>query len=216
MQTEWISTAENNRHLIVYFAGWGTSPDLVKNWQIPPGHDVLLVWDYRTLDLNFDFSRYSQRHLVAWSMGVWAAEQSVADLAFATAVAINGTPHLSDDELGIPTAIFQGTLADFNPLTRSKFERRMCGNRDFLQQYQAVSLRSTEEIATELNAVNAHLPLSKPPVIAWRKAIIGEQDQIFPSANQQRYWQQTDCQIEQLTAPHFLFPLLNGWDRLCR
>ena len=229
MQTEWISTGDNNR-LILYFAGWGTSPELVKNWQIPTGYDLLLCWDYRTFQLdsaqlNFDFSRYQHYHLVAWSMGVWAAEQCaeysfLQNVVLETSVAINGTPLLIDDEQGIPNAIFKGTLDGFNDLTRTKFERRMCGNRALLQQYQTFATRPTAEIKQELTAVNAAVLHSKTlssriSAIKWQKAIVGTQDLIFPTANQLHYWQQSSAQIEQIAAPHFLFPLLNGWSELC-
>ena len=224
MQTEWISTGDNSR-LIIYFAGWGTSPQLVKQWQIPAGYDLLLCWDYRTFQLDsaqldFDFSRYQHYHLVAWSMGVWAAEQCanysfLQNTVFETSVAINGTPLLIDDQQGIPNAIFKGTLDGFNQQTRVKFERRMCGNRALLQHYQAFSTRPTVEIGAELAAVAAQFSHSKSPQICWQKAIVGTQDLIFPTANQLNYWQQSTAQIEQIAAPHFLFPLLNGWSELC-
>ncbi|MGR6981159.1 DUF452 family protein [Testudinibacter sp. P27/CKL/0425] len=215
MQTQWIISTEQNTRLMLYFAGWGTSPELVSNWQLPPDCDALLIWDYRDVKLEVNFSQYSDVHLVAWSMGVWAAEQRVADLPLASAWAINGTPHLRDDEYGIPTAIFDGTLQGFNALTRSKFERRMCGSRELLQQYQQITPRPTDEIAQELAAVAAHLPRAKAASIAWTGAIIGEQDQIFPTANQQRYWQQRACLIKTVAAPHFALPFFSGWEAFC-
>ncbi|MGV6989702.1 DUF452 family protein [Testudinibacter sp. P80/BLE/0925] len=215
MQTEWQISAENNPNLIVYFAGWGTSPELVKHWQIPSDTDLLLCWDYRDLTFNLDLSRYRTLHLVAWSMGVWAAEQTVAELPFASSVAINGTPCLIDDQHGIPHAIFQGTLDGFNELTRAKFERRMCGKRELLQQYQAIPARPTEEIAQELAAVYRTFPHAKPASIRWQKAIVGTQDQIFPTANQLKYWQQTACEIRQLAVPHFALPIFSDWADLC-
>ncbi|KAE9528463.1 DUF452 family protein [Testudinibacter aquarius] len=215
MQTEWLISAENNPNLILYFAGWGTSPQLVKHWQLPPDTDLLLCWDYRHLSLNADLSRYRTLHLVAWSMGVWAAEQTVADLPFATSVAINGTPCLIDDQVGIPQAIFEGTLDGFNDLTRTKFERRMCGKRELLQQYQAIAPRPTNEIAQELAAVYQVFAHAKPAAIHWQKAIVGMQDQIFPTANQLNYWRQTDCEVIQLALPHFALAAFNTWSELC-
>lgn len=216
MQIEWILGAPNNTQLIIYFAGWGTSPELVKAWEIPQGYDLLLIWDYRTLTLNVDVSQYSKLHLVAWSMGVWAAEQLVARLNFSSAVAINGTPVLVDDQQGIPEVIFQGTLNGFNEMTRSKFDRRMCGNHELLAQYHAVARRSTDEVSAELVAVAEQLASAKKPKIAWQKALISKQDHIFPTVNQQYYWQQQDnVAIVLLDGPHFVFPLLDGWMALC-
>ncbi|MDO5651578.1 MAG: DUF452 family protein [Moraxella sp.] len=216
MQTQHIRHNHDNSALIVYFAGWGTSPELVRHWQLPSDTDVLLCWDYRNLTLDFDFTRYQSLYLVAWSMGVWAAEQCVADLSFVRAVAINGTPLLIHDDLAIVQAVFEGTLHGFDEQTRTKFERRMCGNRELLHAYQASPLRPTAQIHQELMAVYQAMPQAKRPSIAWQKAIIGRQDKIFPSANQLEFWRQTGCQIVQLDVPHFALMAFDDWsDVLC-
>ncbi|MGR3807816.1 DUF452 family protein [Pasteurella testudinis] len=216
MKTELIAGAGNCR-LILYFAGWGTSPDLVRRWDIPDDYDLLLCWDYRTLQFEFDLSRYQQLHLVAWSMGVWAAEQCLpANISLQSSVAINGTPGLIDDQFGIPSAVFSGTLHNFDDSTRAKFDRRMCGSREVLRQYQAGTLRANDEIKAELSAVYQALATAKAPHIRWQKAIVGSQDRIFPSANQLAYWQRQGCRIEQIDAPHFCFAHFDNWIDICR
>lgn len=213
MQTQ-LYTQPNVTALIIYFAGWGTSPELVRHYPLPKNCDLLLCWDYRTLDFQFDFSSYSQIHLVAWSMGVWAAEQVLPDLPFANAVAINGTPLPMNDEFGIPDAIFKGTLEQLTPATHQKFTRRICGSGELLAQYQATPSPEFEQVYAELAAIYSQLPHSKPPHIRWQKAIIGSKDQIFPAKNQQAYWLQNSVKIYPVVAPHFLFPLFESWQAL--
>lgn len=64
--------------LVLYFNGWALSPIAVEHLGLPEGQDLLLLWDYRTDALDFDFSPYREIRLVAWSMGIWAADRFFA------------------------------------------------------------------------------------------------------------------------------------------
>ncbi len=97
-------------HLILYFAGWGMPPDAVNHLILPENHDLLICYDYQDLNLDFDFSAYRHIRLVAWSMGVWAAERALQGIRLKSATAVNGTGLPCDDNFGIPCAVFKGTL----------------------------------------------------------------------------------------------------------
>ena len=83
MQSRLLRGPDHPRtRLIVYCAGWGTDDAVIQHLQIPANTDVLVCWDYRDLSLDFAFQDYTECHLVAWSMGVWAAEAGLGRLAF--------------------------------------------------------------------------------------------------------------------------------------
>lgn len=225
MQYQWINANNNNTNksaLIIYFAGWGTSPHWVTQWYLPSGCDLLVCWDYRDIgkqSINVDFSRYQQITLVAWSLGVWAAEQILPrlELNYTKTIAINGTPHPIDDRHGIPEAIFAGTLQGLTPKTRQKFERRMCGDTQLFEYYQQHTVpRSFDEVYAELEAIYQNYSADYQPSIVWDKAIIGDRDHIFPTINQQNYWLlQSTCQVISSPIPHFPFYYYQNWASLC-
>ena len=54
--------------LIIFFAGWGCDENQFTN--LRDREDVLILYDYRDLDLDFDFSPYRQVDVLAYSAGV--------------------------------------------------------------------------------------------------------------------------------------------------
>ncbi|EIJ71066.1 DUF452 family protein [Pasteurella bettyae] len=212
MKTTFIN--QQGEHLILYFAGWGAPIELVSHLILPENHDLLICSDYRNLDFNVDLTHYQNMYLVAWSMGVWVAEQ-VIDFKLKSATAINGTSHPRHNQWGIPEVIFDGTLASLDADNYQKFVRRICGNRTNLQHYLAHPQRDFVEIKQELECLAKFLPSSKPSQFSWTKAIIGEQDRIFPVDNQLDFWQQKNVSIHLLEAPHYLFAQYQSWNELC-
>ena len=82
MQKHWLKRI-GAPDLIVVALGWASEPRLVQN--IPTeGHDVLVLYDYRTLEplAAADTAPYGQITLLAWSFGVWVAEQVCRDIPF--------------------------------------------------------------------------------------------------------------------------------------
>ena len=215
MQYQLISQNPPSRNLIVYFAGWGTPPSVVQHLAIPPAYDLLLCYDYRDFSLEFDFSRYENVRLVAWSMGVWVAERVMRQIPLLSATAMNGTGLPTHDDYGIPCAVFQGTLDTLDEINQGKFERRMCGDKQLLQQYQSLEGRhSMEEIHAELTALYDALSAEHQHTgLLWTKAIIGTQDRIFPAQNQRNYWHER-CEVSEMGGGHYLFPLLQTWEQL--
>ncbi|OBW95270.1 hypothetical protein QV08_03440 [Gallibacterium salpingitidis] len=203
--------------LIVYFAGWGTPPSVVQHLDNVNKYDVLICYDYQDLALEFDFSPYQNIYLVAWSMGVWVAEQVMQNVQLTKAIAINGTSYPRHDQFGIPEAIFDGTLTGLDQSNRHKFERRMCQSRTLLAEYQSLAdYREFDNIYQELSYLSqciCEIPPKKE--FHWDIAWIGSQDRIFPVENQQAYWQ-TRCQIQMIAAGHYLFPYLQNWQDLWR
>lgn len=199
-------------HLVVYFAGWGTPISAVSHLRLPEDHDLLICYDYQDLQLDFDFSTYDQIHLVAWSMGVWVANQVMSAIPLVSAVAINGTGLPCHDQFGIPCDIFEGTLAGLNEENRIKFERRMCGDKQTFAYYQSLpEQRDLQEIHAELTALYDMIKVKSSQSIQWTRAWIAEQDRIFPMTNQLAYWQSISVNTQLVKGAHYWFLSCSHW-----
>ena len=117
----------------------------------------MVCYDYRTLDFDASgLEEYREINLIGWSMGVWAASQTVPQLSspgtsgegihMANSIAINGTPYPIDQHMGIPPAIYHGTL---DGLTRG-----------FTAQIPPPHVRQTEQ--------PSKLSWKSPPAVRWK------------------------------------------------
>lgn len=211
-------------HLILFFNGWAMTPESVEHLARPEGCDLLVLWDYRdlSLPLDLDLSPYARIDLVAWSMGVWAADHVLGDLELPIrhAVAVCGTGYPMDDLLGIPEDIFRATLEGITEDNRLRFNRRMCGGKTLRHLFDALAQRSTQEIYNELESVllreskGDQRPLPKAKTAPWGRAIIGQGDRIVPPANQQRYWAGQGVLTELTDDAHYAFVRMTSWDEL--
>lgn len=218
------------RQLIIYFCGWGMTPATVSHLTLPDQCDLLALYDYRDLELSDDLAdlpwdSYEAVTIVAWSLGVWAAEQVVPHWSILPTkqrlIAVAGSPYPMHDQWGIPKQIFVGTLEGLTDENRQRFNRRMCGGKRYKQLYDILSERPTTELRDELQAVYDSLATpeaseSTPHTrLAWDLAIIGERDQIFPAKNLSTLWKAVD--VPTLLLPdgyHYLFDLWQSWSEL--
>lgn len=218
------------RQLIIYFCGWGMTPATVSHLTLPPQCDLLALYDYRILELSDDLAdlpwdSYEAVTIVAWSLGVWAAEQVVPHWSILPTkqrlIAVAGSPYPMHDQWGIPKQIFVGTLEGLTDENRQRFNRRMCGGKRYKQLYDILSERPTTELRDELQAVYDSLATpeaseSTPHTrLAWDLAIIGERDQIFSAKNLSTLWEAVN--VPTLLLPdgyHYLFDLWQSWSEL--
>lgn len=203
---------DGNGSVILFFAGWGM--DIRPFLRLrPDDRDVIIVYDYT--DLVFDrkiLDGYAKIYLVAWSMGVWAAQRVLGGIPLETAVAVNGTPYPVDDERGIPVAVFEGTLEHLSEDGIRRFNRRMCGTREILNSFMSDPVRRPVcSLKEELFRIGQQLDVPVQSV-SWTKAMICSEDRIFPEQNMKKYWQAVP-QI-YLKAPHYPFYLWNEWNEI--
>ncbi len=143
--------------------------------------DSLVIWDYTDLTTPLPLPTDKPIHLIAWSMGVWAATQVLADIPLASATAINGTPFPIDNTRGIPGAIFEGTLAGLNEAGLMRFRRRMCGGGEALKAFMAVAPeRTLEDLTTELATLGKNIRTLPTKAFRWTTAYGATEDRIFP------------------------------------
>lgn len=221
MKTQILHTG-TGRALLLFFCGWGTTPGAVAHLAPGPDTTVVACYDYTGLSGLPDCSGYAAVRIVAWSMGVWAAGRVLAQhaaLPVVSAVAVNGTPYPVSDTLGIPEAIFQGTLEGLSGETFTRFERRMCGSGTVWNRYRRTvpPERPVETLRDELAFIGAQCTeaaRTEPVWNGWTKAILSTADRIFPFANMYRYWSTRNCPVARIDAPHYPFDEWNTWKQL--
>ncbi len=192
MQLTWLTSGTSPR-LLLFFAGWGMDAQPFHNLRFN-GYDLAIIYDYTTPTLPDDtsFDSYQEICIVAWSFGVIGAAHFIhahPHLPVTLRIAVNGTHHQVHDTMGIPTAIFQGTLQALSPASLQKFYRRMCGSTDAFQQFKAhMPQRPIPDLADELRAIAA-MPHIDPALTHWDAIYISDHDMIIPTANQHQAWQ---------------------------
>lgn len=215
MKTTWLKK-EGAEELLLFFNGWGMDrriADYLLAESLFEGFDadILLCHDYRTLEHDAgdmrEASRYRRITIIAWSFGVWAAQQ-MALPPIESAIAINGTLHPVNAERGISPEVFQATLATWSEKSRIRFNRRMCGTNEVLSLFSGISPdRSVADQQEELARLQEHLLLQGSRGGAeWRydHAIIGGRDLVFPAEQQYRAWKGLP-QTVIADMPHFPF-----------
>lgn len=198
---------QGRKRLLLFFAGWGMDETPFLNIR-PTDKDWMICYDYRSPDFDTDaLQGYEEILLVAWSMGVWAATRTMAAhplLPVVRSTAVNGTPYPIDDEKGIATAIFEGTLRGLDETSLQKFHRRMCGSATAYREFQATApRRGTDELKEELSAIQRQYTAMPTPDYAWQRAIIGENDRIFLPQNQRQAWNGKAGRIEHTASAHY-------------
>ncbi|MCW5211732.1 DUF452 family protein [Desulfobulbus sp. TB] len=230
MKTCWLHQQER-QDCLLFFAGWGMHPEPF--YDIPAGAvDVLMVSDYRSLEctdlasLLQDLGQkipYTRFHLLAWSMGVWAAsmlsaQQIFSPLPLTTSIAIAGTCYPLHDRLGIPKQNFVNMVEQLSPARLQAFQRSMFADKQeadeadtFIRSFHRGG-RSVQELQEEL-AVLAQAATEQPeaPDIYTSKVVTGR-DRIFPARHQIRAWGRKQCRTVSL--PHFPFYHWPSWSAM--
>lgn len=220
---------KDNRNLILFFNGWAMTPESIEHLAIPDNYDLVVIWDYRDdiFPQNI-ISNYENIIIVAWSMGVWAANRFMSNnMALhknkvRQSISVCGTAYPMHDEYGIPKDIFEATLNGLNDSNREKFNRRMCGGKSLKKLFDTLKKRPTLEIKDELKRVHQISVSNNENKIyddiaghLWTKVWIAGDDRIIPKENQLRYWQnKCNCINILEKTSHFLFKDMNKWEDL--
>ncbi len=178
MKYKWLNK-ENNKKLIIFFNGWGMDECVVEHLE-PGDYDVIMLYDYNSLEFDFSFvQKYSEKYLIAWSMGVMCA--SNFDIEYNSSTAINGTLKPIDNSFGIPERIYDLTLNNLSPASSKKFIRNM-----FKEAVELPKInREFDNIKKELEALrmyNTNLNFK------YNRVIISNEDKIIPTKNQLAFW----------------------------
>ncbi|MDH3329054.1 MAG: DUF452 family protein [Desulfobulbaceae bacterium] len=214
MQICWL-TKQNRTSCILFFGGWGMDPNPFRD--IPVHfHDLLMVYDYsRPEQQNIAqlADSYEQLHLVAWSMGVWAAAFSMAGQVkrFTTATAINGTLSPIDDRYGIEPKALTNMIVSFSSQNLQNFYKSMFTSREEADRFLRNRPQRPEgDILNELIILKKNYDDHGTANNIFGRKIVGSRDRVFPARNQVRSWGRDQCSI--IRAPHFPFYGWSSWD----
>lgn len=210
MKTEVISRNPANIRLILIFSGWSTTPGFYKDL-FAEGWDIMVVYDYSEPNLEISqFQKYSTIFILAWSLGVAAAETVSHILPknkIAASFAVNGTCFPADDLFGIPEEIYDGTRDNLSVKNLRRFRMRM-GAREFADLTFMLDTEREEKQAIERlqNELTILRNGSQERAIKWNRAYIGTEDRIFPPSNQTAAWEKdaNKPQIIHLPEGHYI------------
>ncbi len=194
MKYKWLNR-DNNKKLIVFFNGWGMDESAVKHLE-PDDYDIIMFYDYNSIETDISMlNKYSEKYLVAWSMGVMCA--SLFNLNYNNTTAINGTLKPIDNNFGIPEKIYDLTLNGLTPVGAKKFIKNMFKentvnleiNRDFENIKNELAVLKTYKANTDFH---------------YNRVIISHYDKIIPAKNQTAFWG-IEPNLESGHCPFFLF-----------
>ncbi|MBR1600529.1 MAG: DUF452 family protein [Alphaproteobacteria bacterium] len=170
----------NSQDLIVFFSGWGCDENQFTN--LHDNKNVLILYDYQNLVLDFDFSRYANIYVIAYSAGVFVASITVDAIPnLRQKTAICGNPYLFDEILGLSAqiiSVFKNITLDNYLDFRKKY--MVYSENEYERYNQLQSLRTLESCNDELEALQKMYEQKKTQINPqFDKAIVAENDLIF-------------------------------------
>lgn len=192
MRIQEIISHTDGRPRILFFLGYAFRPDCLSHLNFD-GYDLTAVFDYNSLD--FDVKNFSPRKniLIAWSMGVWAANRVLKDFPLERAIAINGTPFGIDEAFGIPPETFKKSIDQFDFALFQKW----C----LLSDLKKANFEFPENPKAELETLYAAAGEPVKENVRWDKAIVSSKDLVFPPKASACF----GCPVKTINAPHFPF-----------
>lgn len=221
MKSYWINK-QNNKNLIVFFAGWSFDYHPFQYLDCE-NFDVLFIYDYNDLTIPQDLkelSKYENKNLITWSMGVFTAYQ-VKELFkdFNYKLAINGTTTPVDNEFGIPVKMFELTLKHAQKGLEGKFYQNVFLSENELEKYLTHPVqRSIENRVSELG--NLYGFIRSKIDTGYEKfydlAIVSDFDKIIPPKNQKASHKKNN--IPTITVPYGHNPYYNfkSWSEIIK
>ncbi len=177
---------KNSDRLLIFFTGWGC--DEYEFEHLQSDCDVLILYDYCDLSLDFDFSEYKKFNLLAFSAGVFVASVMKFDFKIDKRVAINGNPYLFDEKLGLSKKM-QNILYNITEETAEDFGRNYLVKTDKEWANFHPSRRTLESCKTEFECLKQIYEQNYQNIEdIYDTAFIGEDDRIFDVEIQKEFY----------------------------
>lgn len=177
---------KNSDRLLIFFTGWGC--DEYEFEHLKSDSDVLILYDYCDLSLDFDFSWYKKFNLLAFSAGVFVASVMKFDFKIDKRVAINGNPYLFDEKLGLSEKI-QNILYNITEETAEDFGRNYLVKTDFEWAGFHTSKRTLESCKAEFDSLKKIYEQKYQNIEdIYDTAFVGDDDRIFDVEIQKKYY----------------------------
>jgi len=204
----------HSEDLIVFFAGWGCDQNQFTN--LHDVKDILILYDYQDLSLDFDFSKYKHTDIIAYSAGVFVAcifAHRIKNIR--RKVAVCGNPYLFDETFGVS----ENTIRVFQTITLDNyldFRRKymVFSDAEYEKYNKLESLRTIESCENEFAALVKMYEENKDNKIRliFDKAIMAENDLIFNLEAQKAFYKDKLQVIKN--ARHHVFFRFNRFEDL--
>ena len=175
--------------LIVFFSGWGCDYNQFTN--LHDKKDILILYDYQDLTFDFDFSKYKNIYIIAYSAGVFVASVFSDFIPnVRQKIALCGNPYLFDENLGIS----EETIQVFKDITLDNYldfrKKYMVFSDDEYERYNKLeSLRTIESCENELKSLQRLYNEKKEQIKPlFDKAVAAENDLIFDLQAQKNFY----------------------------
>lgn len=199
----------NSDKLILFFCGWGMDENPFSI--LKSNCDILYVYDYTTPEFPyFDFSKYKNISLLAFSYGVYASAIAyLPDIRIEKSVAVNGTLIPVDDKYGVPLRQFELT-EKMDSQSVVKFRERLFGGEKAKEHFDIfeknLPQRSAQSCTEELIGMKKYVPTFPTPSKNFDKVYISKYDRCVPTRNQLNFWKNLkNSNIIELECGHFPF-----------
>lgn len=201
---------KNSEKLLIFFTGWGCDESEFEH--LKANSDVLLLYDYSNLSLDFDFSKYKNIDLIAFSAGVFVASIMNFDFKINNKIAISGNPFLFDEKLGLSGEI-QDILYNITEKNADDFARNYLVKTDEEWKYFHHSKRTIESCREEFDKLKEFYLINKQNIKdIYDYAIMGEEDPIFNVSAQKEFYKNRLNIIKN--ARHNLFFRINKYEQI--
>ncbi len=208
--------------LLIFFGGFYTDYNCFEEFDTKTS-DILFINDYSNLDFEelryFDFSPYSEINLIAYSYGVWAANEAYKARALPEinkSVAISGTYYPVHEKYGINPKVFNIMLNALSMDTMAKFRENMSSGGAGGEIKQAE--RTLENLREELiNIKKYSIMQNEADEFEFETYVMTKNDKIFPCRAQENFfnlrdWKNTHSVI--LNTGHFPFFEFQNFDNI--
>ena len=204
---------KNSSDLIVFFAGWGCDYNQFVN--LHDKIDILILYDYQNLELDFDFRKYHNIYIIAYSAGIFVsclASDKIPNVR--KKIALCGNPYLFDNILGINAQKLE-ILKNINLDNYLEFRRNymVYSDEEYKKYNELQSLRSIESCANELTYLqklyNEYKDTIEPK---FDKAYAAENDLLFNVDAQKDFYKDKLNIIKD--ARHHIFFRFNSFEEM--
>ena len=184
MKKHLIST--NSDNLLIFFSGWGCDEHEFEH--LSSNSDVLILYDYTDIELDFDFEKYKEFNLMAFSAGVFVASIIKFDFKINRRIAIDGNPYLFDEKLGLSKDI-QELLCNITEENADEFARNYLVKTEAEYQKFHPSKRTLASCMAEFNSLKDLYSMNYQNIKdIFSAALIGEDDKIFNITEQKKFY----------------------------
>lgn len=200
----------NSDNLIIFFTGWGCDESEFEH--LKTNSDVLLLYNYSNLNLDFDFTKYKSFDLISFSAGVFVASITNFDFKINKKIAISGNPYLFDEQLGLSNKI-QNVLCNITVETADDFAKNYLIKTDTEWQKFHHSKRTLDSCKEEFDSLKNIYKTNKQNIKdIFDVAIFGNEDLIFNVSAQKEFYGKRFNTIEN--ARHNLFFRINTYEQI--